>query len=200
MRSVTVHTLRNQTPRSRLRKVSASSTFETGASTVYSTGRTRSASGGGAPLATSTSGGTCVSAESMTSRMSPSAIGWRRRRFTRTILGMRVPDATSLRLLLGTMVSCILGCRQAPRARPRPPDAGTTVTVYVPPKSAERLAGRLQVIAAQHQWALSVRTDAAARQEADLAFVDSGGTLVGRVRAGSPAAAQARQMAEAVVP
>ena len=74
------------------------------------------------------------------------------------------------------------------------------VTVYVPPKTAERLAGRLQVIAAQHQWALSVRTDAAARQEADLAFVDSGGTLVGRVRAGSPAAAQARQMAEAVVP
>jgi len=47
------------------------------------------------------------------------------------------------------MVSCILGCRQAPRARPRPPDAGTTVTVYVPPKSAERLAGRLQVIAAK---------------------------------------------------
>jgi hypothetical protein len=72
------------------------------------------------------------------------------------------------------------------------------VTVYLPPNSAERLAGRLQLIAAQHQWALSVRTDAAAMAEADLAFVDSGGTLVGRVRAGAAAAPQARQMAEAV--
>lgn len=74
------------------------------------------------------------------------------------------------------------------------------VTVYVPAKSAERLAGRLQLIAAQHQWALSVRTDPAALAEADLAFVDSSGTLVGRVRGGSPAATQARQMAEAVSP
>jgi len=74
------------------------------------------------------------------------------------------------------------------------------VTVYLPPKSADLLAGRLQLIAAQHQWALSIRTDPAALVEADLSFVDSAGTLVGRVRAGSPAAAQARQMAAAVRP
>ncbi len=74
------------------------------------------------------------------------------------------------------------------------------VTVYVPPKVADRIAGRLQTIAAQHQWALSIRTDSAALTDADLAIVDSAGTLVGRVRAGSPAGAQARQMADAVVP
>lgn len=72
------------------------------------------------------------------------------------------------------------------------------VTVYLPPKRAEQLAGRLQLIAAQHQWSLSVRTDTAALAEADLAFVDSGGTLVGRVRERAAAAPQARQMAAAV--
>ncbi len=86
--------------------------------------------------------------------MSASAIGWRRSRFTRTILGMRVPDAT---------------------------------------------VARLQSVAAQRQWALSIRTDSAALVDADLAIVDSAGTLVGRVRAGSPAAPQARQMADAVL-
>ena len=74
------------------------------------------------------------------------------------------------------------------------------VTVYVPPKAADRIAGRLQTIAAQRQWALSIRTDSTALAEADLAIVDSAGTLVGRVRAGSPAAAQARQMADVVLP
>jgi len=54
------------------------------------------------------------------------------------------------------------------------------------------MAGRLQTIAARHQWALSIRTDSAALAEADLAIADSAGTLVSRVRAGSPAAAQAR--------
>ncbi len=62
------------------------------------------------------------------------------------------------------------------------------------------MAGRLQTIAAQHQWALSIRTDSAALAEADLAIADSAGTLVSRVRAASPAAAQARQMADAVLP
>ena len=74
------------------------------------------------------------------------------------------------------------------------------VTVYVPPKSADRLAGRLQAVAAGHQWALSIRTDSSALAEADLVIVDSGGTLIGRVRAGSPAAPQAKQMADAVLP
>ena len=74
------------------------------------------------------------------------------------------------------------------------------VTVYVPPKAADRIVGRFQTIAAQHQWALSIRTDSAALADADLAIVDSAGTLVTRVRAGSPAAAQARQMADAVLP
>jgi len=74
------------------------------------------------------------------------------------------------------------------------------VTVYLPPKAADRLAGRLQAVAAQRQWALSIRTDSAALADADLAIVDSAGTLVGRVRTGSPAAAQARQMADAVLP
>src|SRR5437660_757295 len=78
--------------------------------------------------------------------------------------------------------------------------SSTFVTVYVPPKAADRIAGRLQTIAAQHQWALSIRTDSAALADADLAIADSAGTLVSRVRAGSPAAAQARQMADAVLP
>ncbi len=132
--------------------------------------------------------------------MSVKAIGWRRSRFTRTILGMRVPDATVARLLACCLAAAALACREARRATPRPADAGTMVTVYVPPKAVDRIAGRLQTIAAQHQWALSIRTDSAALAEADLAIVDSAGTLVSRVRAGSPATAQARQMADAVLP
>ena len=131
--------------------------------------------------------------------MSVKAIGWRRSRFTRTILGMRVPDATVVRLL-ACCLAVAVACREARRANPRPADAGTMVTVYVPPKAVDRIAGRLQTIAAQHQWALSIRTDSAALADADLAIVDSAGTLVSRVRAGSPAAAQARQMADAVLP
>ena len=100
--------------------------------------------------------------------MSARAIGWRRKRFTRTILGMKVRDATVARLLLCALLGLAPACKQAPRARPRPPDAGTMVTVYLPPKSADLLAGRLQLIAAQHQWALSIRTDPAALVEADL--------------------------------
>src|SRR5438094_1224923 len=83
--------------------------------------------------------------------------------------------------------------------RPRPADAGTVVTVYVAPKAVDRLMGRLTGVAASHQWALSVRTDSAALAEADLVVVDSAGVLVGRLRPGSPAAAQARQLADAVL-
>jgi hypothetical protein len=129
-----------------------------------------------------------------------SAIGWRRSRFTRTILGMRVLDATVARLLTCGLAGAAIACGEKPRASPRPADAGLMVTVYVPPKTADRLAGRLQAVAAQRQWALSIRTDSAALADADLAIVDSAGTLVGRVRAGSPAAPQAKQMADAVLP
>ncbi len=113
---------------------------------------------------------------------------------------MRAITATLPRLLATALVAACLGCKRAPRANPPPVDAGTVVTVYLPPKTAERLMGRLQVVAAQHQWALSVRTDSAAWAEADLVIADSAGTLRGRVRSGSPAAAQARQMADAVLP
>ena len=132
--------------------------------------------------------------------MRTSAIGWRRSRFTRTILGMRVPGATVARLFACGLAGAALACREAPRASPRPADAGTLVTVYVPPKAADSLAAQLQAVAARRQWALSIRTDSAALADADLAIVDSAGTLVTRVRAGSPAAAQARQMADAVLP
>src|SRR5439155_24845257 len=152
------------------------------------------------PLTASTSPGKGERAERRTSAMSVKAIGWRRSRFTRTILGMRVRDATVARLLACCLAAAALACREARRANPRPADAGTMVTVYVPPKAADRIAGRLQTIAAQHQWALSIRTDSAALADADLAIADSAGTLVSRVRAGSPAAAQARQMADAVLP
>src|ERR1041385_1889514 len=160
--SPTTHTARNAFARSRLRNVSASRTFEIGASSVYSTGRTKSASRGGAPVAASTGGGTLARGASATRAINASAIGWRRKRFTRTILGMKVRRATALALLACAVIGSVLACKQAPRARPRPPDAGTLVAVYLPPKTADRLAGRLQVIAAQHQWALSIRTDTAA--------------------------------------
>jgi len=113
---------------------------------------------------------------------------------------MRVLNATAAPLLAYCLAGAALACNEKPRASPRPADAGMMVTVYLPPKTADRLAGRLQAVAARRQWALSIRTDSAALADADLAIVDSAGTLVGRVRAGSPAAAQARQMADAVLP
>jgi hypothetical protein len=91
-----------------------------------------------------------------------------------------------------------LACRRPARAR-TPADAGTVVTVYVTPKAVDRLMGRLTGVAASHQWALSVRTDSAALVEADLVVADSAGLLVGRLRSGSPAAAQARVLADAVL-
>src|SRR5436309_76360 len=124
-------------------------------------GRTRSTSAGGAPLTASTSGGSGPSAERRTSAMSTNAIGWRRSRFTRTILGMRVLDATVARLLACCLAGAALACRERPGASPRPADPGLMVTVYLPPKTADRLAGRLQAVAARRQWALSIRTDRA---------------------------------------
>jgi len=112
---------------------------------------------------------------------------------------MRVLDATVARRLACCLAGTALACSEPRRANPPPADAGALVTVYLPPKTADRIAGRLQAVAAQRQWALSIRTDSAALADADLAIMDSAGTLVSRVRTGSPAAAQARQMADAVL-
>lgn len=108
-------------------------------------------------------------------------------------------DATVRRLLVSSVALLGFGCRKpSPVAKP-PADAGTVVTVYVPPDAVDRLMGRLTAVAASHQWALSVRTDAAALAEADLVVADSAGALVGRLRPGSPAAAQARQLVDAAL-
>ena len=112
---------------------------------------------------------------------------------------MRALEATALRLLVSSLAAWGLACKQSPRASARPADAGTVVIVYVPPKSVDRLIDRLATVAAQRRWVLSVRTDSAALGEADLVIVDSAGRFVGRPRRGSAAAAQARQMAEAVL-
>ena len=111
---------------------------------------------------------------------------------------MRAIDATAL-VAFG-LVGVAVACKQGPRANPRPADAGTVVTVYLPPKAVDRLMSRLQTVAARRQWVLSVRTDGAALAEADLVIVDSGGTLVAHVHPGSAASVQAKQMAEAVLP
>ena len=108
-------------------------------------------------------------------------------------------EATVRRLLLSSLALAGLACDRTPRAGGRPADAGTVVTVYVPPRVADRMLGRLQQVAARHQWALSIRTDTAALADADLVIVDSAGRLVGRLHPGSAAAAQAKAMADAVL-
>jgi len=105
---------------------------------------------------------------------------------------MRVIAATVLLAVVG------LACRRPARARTPPADAGTVVTIYMGPRAVDRLLSRLTGVAASHQWALSVRTDSAALAEADLVVAESAGVFVGRLRSGSPAAAQARQLADAV--
>jgi xanthine dehydrogenase molybdopterin-binding subunit B len=112
---------------------------------------------------------------------------------------MKTLEATALRLLVSSVVIVVPACKKSPRASARPADAGTVVTVYAPSESADRIMGRLTAVAGRHHWTLSVRTDPEALAEADLVIVDSAGTLVGRPRAGSPVAAQARQMAEEMV-
>ncbi len=101
---------------------------------------------------------------------------------------------------MSSLAASGLACKKAPPRAGAPPDAGTVVTVYVAPESADRLMDRLMAVAARHGWSLSVRTDSAARTEADLAIVDSAGALVGRLRTGSAAASEARQLADAVLP
>src|SRR3989442_15244208 len=104
----------------------------------------------------------------MSSTSKPRAIGWRRRRFTRTILGMRARDATVRRLLVSSLALLGLGCKKpAPVWKP-PADAGTVVTVYVPPDAVDRLMGRLTAVAARPPGGLAARTDAPAPAGADL--------------------------------
>jgi len=115
---------------------------------------------------------------------------------------MKALEARAVRLLVSSLAASGLACKKAPPRAGARADAGTVVTVYVAPapESADRLIDRLMAVAARHGWSLSVRTDSAARTEADLAIVDSAGTLVGRLRAGAAAASEARQLAEAVLP
>src|SRR2546430_9693386 len=98
--------------------------------------------------------------------MSARAIGWRRSRFTRTILGMRVPHATVARLVACSLAGATLACGETPRPRPRSPDAGLLVTVYLAPKAADRLARPPPTVAAPRPWALSIPTDRAAPADA----------------------------------
>ena len=94
-----------------------------------------------------------------------------------------------------------LACGRSERAGGSAPPAdvgagaGAVVSVYMPSKLADRVMGRLQAVAAQHQWVLSVRTDSAALAEVDLIIDDSAGAPVGRVRPGARSGAEARQMA-----
>jgi len=111
---------------------------------------------------------------------------------------MTAISATVLRVSLVSLALAGLACRKAPRssaARTQP-----LVRVYVTPPAAERVMGRMMDAAARHDWALSVRTDSAALAEADIAIADSAGRLVARLRAGSPVSAEARTLAEAVLP
>jgi hypothetical protein len=112
---------------------------------------------------------------------------------------MSVIDATVRRVLRPGLAVLGLGCKRPAPDRPPPADAGTVVTVYLAPPAGDRLMSRLASVAASHQWALSLRTDSGARAEADLVIVDSSGVLVGHLRSGAPAAAQARQLADAVL-
>lgn len=111
---------------------------------------------------------------------------------------MRAIHATVVALAAVSAVAPGFGCRPAaPASRPR--DADALLTVYVPSPLADRFLGPLQQAAASHRWALSVRTDPAALAEADLTIADSAGRTVARVRQTSPVAAQARQLADAVL-
>lgn len=104
----------------------------------------------------------------------------------------------AVRACVSSLVVLGLACRKPPRAG-APADAGTVVTVYVPPRAAERMMGPIMNVASQHQWVLSLRTDSEAVAEADLILVDSAGRLVGRVRPGATAAAQARLLIATVL-
>ncbi|HYT71582.1 MAG TPA: hypothetical protein VEK78_09380 [Gemmatimonadales bacterium] len=108
-------------------------------------------------------------------------------------------EAMALCLLVSSLGFVGLACKEPRRAGAPAADAGPVLTVYAEPQTAQRLMSRVLDIAARHQWAVSLRTDSAALGEADLVIVDSAGRLVPRIRAGSNAAARARQLAEAVL-
>jgi len=127
--------------------------------------------------------------------MSASVIGWRRSKFTRTILGMRVLDAT----VAGVLAGAALACREQPRARPRPADAGTMVTVYLPSKTADRLAaGSRRSPLSANGLSRSAPTAPPSPTPTSRSWTarDAGGPCAGGVACG----AQARQMADVVLP
>jgi hypothetical protein len=112
---------------------------------------------------------------------------------------MTAITATVLRVSLASVALTGLACRESSRSR-APSRTQPLLTAYVAPRVAQRMMGPMLDAAARHDWSLSFRTDSAAIVEADLAIVDSAGRLVARLRAGSPVAAQARTLAEAVLP
>jgi hypothetical protein len=112
---------------------------------------------------------------------------------------MTAVTATVLRVSLASLALAGLACRKSSRSS-APGRKQPLVTAYVTPQVAERLMGPMLDAAARRDWALSLRTDSAALAEADVAIVDSAGRLVARLRAGSPVAAEARTLAEAVLP
>src|SRR5207247_10976210 len=105
------------------------------ARTVMAAGGTRSATAGTVPVKASTSAGKGCSADQSNSASRANAIGWRRRRFTRTILMMRAMDATVLLAVVG------LACRRPAGARTPPADAGRVVAGFVARKAVGRELG-----------------------------------------------------------
>ena len=102
-----------------------------------------------------------------------------------------------LRAIASGLMLAGLACRRP--ARSAPPADAALITVYVAPRAAPLVTNSLLDAAARHQWALSLRTDSAALAEADLVIVDSAGRPAARVRADSPVAAQAHELARAAV-
>jgi hypothetical protein len=101
--------------------------------------------------------------------------------------------------VVSSLLTAVHGCGRARSgAKRQAADTVPPVTVSLPPKGAEQLIDPLLTFAARNRWALSVRTDRAAAQDADLVIADSAGRLVAHVRSGSPVGAQARQLAGAV--
>src|SRR2546421_3646745 len=112
---------------------------------------------------------------------------------------MRALHATVIGLLASSIAGAGLGCRPSPRAS-RPPDGGALVTVYVPARMADQVMGRLQAVAARHQWALSGRTRSAALAHAHLTVVDSAGPPGAPGPSGTAVSAQAGQLGKGGLP
>ena len=92
------------------------------------------------------------------------------------------------------LLSAVLVTACSKRAPPAPP----TITAYVPQSATDRVVVPMLNAAANHHWALSIRTDSSAPGEVDLIVIDRGGQLAAHPRPDSPAAAQAREIAAAI--